>query len=295
MGNIQIINGKELSEQLLDMQKVYINMNNVRRPRLVVITIGNDDASKVYLRNKERACIKCDIKFEHIKFDDNVSKSSVISKIQVLNQDNSVDGIIVQQPVPINYKNIEQYIIPKKDVDGFTTFNLGGTLNNIDHISSCTPNGILELFHYNSIDLCGKHIVILGRSNIVGKPLIGMLLNQNATVTSCNSYTKDLKLVTSTADIIISAIGKPKYINHTFITSKCMCIIDVGMNRDENGKLCGDIDYQDIVEDWSKLNDDITRYITPVPGGVGPMTVYSLIKNTNIAYCNNITNNLMGV
>lgn len=295
MGNIQIINGKELSEQLLDMQKVYINMDNVRRPRLVVITIGNDDASKVYLRNKERACIKCDIKFEHIKFDDNVSKSSVISKIQALNQDNSVDGIIVQQPVPINYKNIEQYIIPKKDVDGFTTFNLGGTLNNYEHIPACTPNGIMELLHFNSIDLCGKHVVIVGRSNIVGKPLIGMLLSKNATVTSCNSYTENLDIITGTADILITAIGKPKFIHRDYLTSKCMCVIDVGMNRDKNNKLCGDVDYTNVISYWDSINDNMTRYITPVPGGVGPMTVYSLIKNTNIAYCNNITNNLMGV
>lgn len=293
--SIKIINGKLLSEQLLETQKLnFVNKYNLRRPHLVVITIGNDEASNIYVRNKKRACEKCGIDFEHIVFDLTVERTIVENKIMSLNNDNSIDGIIVQQPVPSQLKDIEQLIDYTKDVDGFTTYNLGGTLNNCKHISACTPNGIMELFHFNDIDLCGKHIVVIGRSNIVGKPLIGMLLSKNATVTSCNSYTKDLELITGSADILITAIGKPKFIHRDYLTAKCMCIIDVGINRDSNGKLCGDVDFNNICDYWESIGDNIDRYITPVPGGVGPMTVYSLIKNVNIAYSDNITKNLIG-
>lgn len=295
MSNIQIIDGKRLSEELLETQKLYLdNYGDLRRPHLVVITIGNDDASNVYIKNKKRACEKCDIQFEHLVIDENTNINNVTNIIKSLNADTSVDGVIVQQPVPEKFKGIEQLVDPKKDVDGFTTYNLGGTLNNYEHIPACTPNGIMELLHFNSIDLCGKHVVIVGRSNIVGKPLIGMLLSKNATVTSCNSYTENLDIITGTADILITAIGKPKFIHRDYLTSKCMCIIDVGMNRDKNNKLCGDVDYTNVISYWDSINDNMTRYITPVPGGVGPMTVYSLIKNTNIAYCNNIINTLVG-
>ncbi len=295
MSNIKIINGKELADKLLENQKLYLDKHNdMRRPYLVVITIGKDDASNVYVRNKQRACERCDIIFENVVFDENCDIQDVKDKIQKLNDDSSIDGIIVQQPVPDIFRGIEQLVTPNKDVDGFTTYNLGGTLNNIKHISACTPNGIMELLHYNDITLEGKHVVVIGRSNIVGKPLIGMLLSKNATVTSCNSHTENLELITGTADIIITAIGKPKYIHRDFLTSKCKCIIDVGMNRDSNGKLCGDVDYSNIIDYWNKINDDEPRYITPVPGGVGPMTVYSLIKNTNIAYCENVLNTLLG-
>lgn len=293
--SIKIINGKELSEQLLETQKLnFASQFKLRQPHLVVITIGDNAASNIYVRNKKRACEKCGIEFEHIVFNASVERVVVENKILSLNKDNSIDGIIVQQPVPEHLSGVEQLIIAEKDVDGFTTYNLGGTLNNCKYIPACTPNGIMEMFHFNNIDLCGKHIVILGRSNIVGKPLIGMLLSKNATVTSCNSYTQDLELITGTADILITAIGKPKFIHRDYLTAKCMCIIDVGINHDSNGKLCGDVDFENICNYWESISDDKDRYITPVPGGVGPMTVYSLIKNVNIAYSNNITKNLVG-
>jgi methylenetetrahydrofolate dehydrogenase (NADP+)/methenyltetrahydrofolate cyclohydrolase len=286
MGNINILNGKKLAESLYEMQDLCLADDvELRKPKLVVITIGDDDASKVYVRNKKKACEKCNIIFEQKHFSEDEDINIVLDYMKHLNIDRSVDGIMVQLPVPYRFKGIEQAIMPDKDVDGFSTYNLGGTLNNVKHIPACTPNGIMELLHYNDIDLEGKNVVIIGRSNIVGKPLIGMLLERNATVTICHSKTENIKNITANADILIVAIGKPKFINSYYITSKCMCIIDVGMNRDENGELCGDVDFEDIVNYWKMFStDNIERYITPVPGGVGPMTVYSLVKNVNMIY-----------
>ena len=295
MSNVHVLNGKQLSDELLDMQTIQLDARgDIRRPHLVVISIGNNDASNVYVKNKKVACDKCNITLTQLKFSELSDVEAIIQKIENLNKDTTVDGILVQQPVPYKFSGIEQFIANEKDVDGFTTYNLGGTLNNLGYMSACTPNGIIELLHYNDIDIKGKHIVVLGRSNIVGKPLIGLLLNQNATVTSCNSYTENIKDMTRTGDIIISAIGKPKMIDADYLSNRCMCIIDVGMNRDENGKLCGDCDFDNIVACWNLLDDDIDRYITPVPGGVGPMTVYSLVKNVNKAYCNNIIEIMVG-
>lgn len=287
MNILKILDGKKLADELLDTQHIELSPN-VRRPYLVVITIGDNDASNVYVRNKRIACEKCDITFGHKVFEESTSVEDVINYIKRLNTDKTVDGIIVQQPVPYQFKGIEQLVDPHKDVDGFTTQNIGGIFNGTNYVPACTPNGIMQLLHYNDISVVGKHIVILGRSNIVGKPLIGMLLNANATVTSCNSHTKDLEQITKTADIIISAIGKPKFLNRKHITPKCECIIDVGINRDENNKICGDVNFNDIIDYWESLDDDTPRSITPVPGGVGPMTVYSLIKNVNTAYCENV-------
>lgn len=287
-----VLNGKSLADSLLETQCIHLN-DKLRRPKLVVITVGDDDASKVYLRNKRIACEKCDIKFEHKSFEPTTKIETVIEYIKQLNKDNTVDGIIVQQPVPQLFKGIEQYVDVNKDVDGFTTYNLGGTLNNKAKLYACTPQGIMDLLHYYNIDLQGKHVVVIGRSEIVGKPLIGLLLQQNATVTSCNSYTHNLQGITLTANVIISAMGQPKLINSTYITPKCTCIIDVGMNRDGDNKLCGDVDYESIIHlwrCWEDMDPKTERYITPVPGGVGPMTVVSLIKNINMAYCKNIIN-----
>lgn len=287
MGNVVKLSGKKLVEELYETQCVIYD-SQLRRPCLCVITIGNDDASKVYVKNKKQACERCNIKFIHKVFLDTDDINVVKEYISTLNYDDTIDGILVQQPVPDKFKGVEQLIDDNKDVDGFSTYNIGGTLTNRPHISACTPSGIIDLFHYYNIDLCGKHVVIIGRSNIVGKPLIGMLLSKNATVTSCNSYTNNIKDITRTADIIISAMGKPKLLDADYLSSKCICVIDVGINRDENNKLCGDCDYDNIVACWNLLDDNIERYITPVPGGVGPMTVYSLIKNVNIAYSNHI-------
>ena len=174
-------------------------------------------------------------------------------------------------------------------MDGFTTYNLGNTLCNTEgdkSLYACTSYGITKFFDAYNIDITGKTVCIIGRSNIVGKPLIGLLLNKNATVISCNSYTENLKELTKNSDIIISAIGKAKYINSDFINDRTYAIIDVGMNRNEEGKLCGDVDFEDICSKWKDLNDNSTRYITPVPGGVGPMTVASLIHNIRISFSN---------
>ena len=286
------LDGKALANEILETQHLVLD-ENLRRPKVVVITIGNDDASVIYLRNKKRACEKCDIRFEHISFTEDTDYGFLKNYIETMNDTNTIDGIMIQQPVPERFEGLEQYIKNSKDVDGFTTYNLGGTLNNEKHISACTPSGILQLLHYYNIELSGKHVVILGRSNIVGKPLIGMLLNENATVTSCNSYTKNLQGITLNADILISAMGQPKYINSHYITTRCTCIIDVGINRDENNKVCGDVNYKDIIDMWSsweKTGDKVERYITPVPGGVGPMTVASFVKNINLAYSRNVIN-----
>lgn len=287
MSIIKILDGKKLADDLLSTQHIELSPN-LRRPYLVVITIGDNDASNIYVRNKQRACLKCNIEFGHKVFDANEDTQKVADYIKRLNKDNTVDGIIVQQPVPTQFKGIEQLVEPSKDVDGFTTKNIGGIFNGIPYIPACTPSGIMQMFHYNDIDLKGKHVVILGRSNIVGKPLIGMLLNANATVTSCNSFTQDLETITKTADIIITAIGKAKFLKRTHLTPKCTCIVDVGINRDDFGKVCGDVDFNDVVNYWEYIEDETSRCITPVPGGVGPMTVYSLLKNVNTVYCENV-------
>lgn len=291
MSNIVIMDGKKVSKEFLETQK-HID-NTLRPPCLCIITVGEDDASKVYIRNKVRACEKCNINVIHSKFDTSVSYSSLEFYIKELNSSPNVDGIIIQQPLPKHLKGIEQLVLSNKDVDGFTNYNLGYTLTNQNNgLQACTPQGILYLLKYYEIPLQGKHVVIIGRSNTVGKPLIGLLLQQNATVTSCNSYTDYLAEHTESADVLITAIGKPKYIDMAYLTDRCYCIIDVGMNRDENNKLCGDTNYNQITNIWKCWNDDITRYITPVPGGIGPMTVAMLIHNVNLAYHRNIQTQL---
>ena len=286
---ITLIDGKKLSEEkLLECKSMIENINN-RKPTLTVITVGDDMASKIYVRNKEKACEKCNINFRHEIFPSDVTKETVVNKIKELNNNNEIDGIIVQLPIPKQLDGIEQEIDIKKDVDGFNIYNIGNTLFNNKNqfkLEPCTPSGILYMFEKYNINLQGKHVVILGRSNIVGKPLIGMLLNKNATVTSCNSYTTNIKDITKTADIIISAIGKPKFVDSTFITDKTSVIIDVGINRDDNNKLCGDINFEDIISLWN--NSENEKFITPVPGGVGPMTVASLINNVVNCYKNNV-------
>lgn len=293
MDNIVMMDGKKLSLKIKELEKNYIENNcGYRKPSLVVIEIGNNDASKVYLRNKEKACKEVGINFILKRYEEDISRKELSNEIQKLNSDSNIDGIFLQQPFPNHLRGIEQEILPEKDVDGFTLSNLGNTLyGDRFQLNACTPQGILYLLKEYNIPLQGKHVVIVGRSNIVGKPLIGLLLQENATVTSCNSYTEELWNYTRQADIIISAIGKSKKIDANYISSKCFCIIDVGMNRDENNKLCGDVDFESIIKFWNWTNYPVEtkkRYITPVPGGVGPMTVASLIRNVNIAYTRNL-------
>ena len=290
MSDIIIMNGKDLAEELLPTQQ--LNYSDKKRPPcLVVITIGDDEASKVYLKNKKKLCDRCGITYIHEKYSSDANYMSLVDRINELNDNPNVDGIIVQKPVPNKFSNIEQNIKWYKDVDGFTSQNVGNLFtraNDYNTFMSCTPYGILTMLKHYEVPMEGKHVVILGRSTIVGKPLIGILLNENCTVTSCNSYTENLKDITKSADILISAIGIPKHINHEYISLKCKCIIDVGINRDENNKLCGDCDFEDIVTWWNNSQLTEKRYITPVPNGVGPMTVYSLIRNVNSAYTINL-------
>lgn len=294
MSKITKLDGKTLSTEILSTQ----HTNNMfkRPPTLVIITIGKDPASKVYVANKLRACEKCGINVIHTVFDSDTTKTKLANYIWELNTSDDIDGIIIQQPIPTHLKGVEQLVEPTKDVDGFTRYNLGNTLTNKDNgITACTPKGIMTMLHMYGIDLTGKHVTIIGRSEIVGKPLIGLLLKQNATVTSCNSYTENLKEILSISDIIISAIGKAKYITREFLTPRTHVIIDVGINRDESNKLCGDCDYVDITDYWTSLEDEEERFITPVPGGVGPMTVATLIQNVNIAYNDHVVNKMLGV
>ena len=253
--------GKELSQKIIEQTKKDINdicikYNIIRQPSILVISVGYDDASNVYIRNKEKQCRNCGIIFYHQSFNEKVSRAEMIRYIQLANISKTFDAILIQQPLGALLYNKEY---------------------NDNSLIACTPLGILELLNEYNIKLQGKHIVIVGRSAIVGKPLIGLLLQKNATVTSCNSYTEHLKDITKTADILISAIGKAEIINKDYIGENCKVIIDVGMNRNKEGKLCGDVDYEDIKQ--SHFNTYYSTYITLVPGGVGPMTVAMLIRN----------------
>lgn len=257
---IKIINGKEIAQEIYNDISDYVD--NVPemygKPKLAVIQIGDNQASNTYINNKKKACEKCGIEFEHIKLNEDEDFTTVLDKFADVQGDNYIDGVLLQLPLPKRFNDLHlSHAVPfSKDVDGFMN----------SRITPCTPKGIMTLFERYKIDLEGKHIVILGRSKIVGRPLIDLCLNKNATVTSCNSYTTNLKEICETADIIISAIGKPKFLNWYYLSSKCTCIIDVGMNRDEQGKLCGDVDFDDIMAHWRELDTDyITRYITPVP------------------------------
>lgn len=245
-------------------------------PHLTVIIIGDNPASQTYVRNKEKACESLGIKSTVIKFEENASQDEVLSKIEELNNDSSVHGILVQLPVPKHFDTqlLLESISESKDVDGFHPFNAGRMLcgtTSENHPFPCTPAGIIELLKRNEIAMEGKKAVIVGRSNIVGKPLVPLLLNENATVTVCHSKTKNLKEETLQADILIVAIGIPNFIKKDMV-KKGAVVVDVGINRLETGKLTGDVDFEEVKE--------VTSYITPVPGGVGPMTIAMLMKNT---------------
>lgn len=276
----KIINGKEISKRIKEELKQEIEVFS-RKPSLVVIQVGNDIASDVYIEGKKKASLEVGIDFKHLKYEEDVTEEVLIEKIQELNSDDMVDGILLQLPLPkhLNEVKIINYIDPSKDVDGLTITNIGKLTNKIDGLISCTPLGIMELLSAYNVELEGKHVVIVGRSNLVGKPLISLFLNNNATVTVCHSKTKDLSEYTKQADILVVAVGKQNLINRDMI-KKGVVIIDVGINRVE-GKLYGDVYYLDVF--------DKVSLITPVPGGVGPMTVTMLLKNVVKCYKNKIT------
>lgn len=252
-----------------------------RAPRLVVIIVGEDPASEVYVRNKEKACADVGIDSVIVRMADREDKAGlqadILNTIRKLNNDDTVDGLLVQLPLPkgLDERFITDSIAPEKDVDGFHPQNVGLLAKGeIDGLVSCTPAGIIELLKQNKIEMDGKHVVIAGRSNIVGKPLSYLFLAHDATVTVCHSHTKDLKAFTQNADIFVSAIGKPHFFDASFIKEGA-AVVDVGIHRTENG-LIGDVDTLSCM--------DKASCITPVPGGVGPMTVAMLMDNTFKAY-----------
>ena len=269
-----IIDGKELAKKIranLKIECEELKKKNINS-KLAVIMVGEDPASKVYVRNKSRACEDVGIKYEEYLLDSKITQKELIELIEKLNNDKTINGILLQSPIPSNLDINEAFrtISPEKDVDGFNPINVGKLVLNQDTFVSCTPYGIMKMFEEYNIDLSGKHVVILGRSNIVGKPLIQCCLQKNATVTTCHSRTKNLSDMTRQADIIISAIGQPEFLKADMVKNGVV-IIDVGINRNDKGKLVGDVDFENVQKKAS--------YITPVPGGVGPMTIAMLMSN----------------
>lgn len=241
-------------------------------PGLAVVIVGDDPASRVYVNNKKKACEYCGIHSEEYALPAETTEQELLELVQTLNAKDDIHGILVQLPLPdhINEKIVINTILPEKDVDAFHPANVGKIMiGNFDFLP-CTPAGVMELLDDAGIDLCGKNCVVIGRSNIVGKPQAMLMLHKNATVTICHSRTQNLKEVCRTADILVVAVGRAKMVNEEYIKDGAV-VIDVGMDRDENGKLCGDVDFESACKKAS--------YITPVPGGVGPMTIATLMKN----------------
>ncbi len=278
-----IIDGKELARKTRSNLK--IDCEELKKkgitPKLAVILVGDDKASKVYVRNKNKACEDVGIEFEEHILEAEITQKQLIDLIEELNNRKDINGILLQSPIPSHLDINEAFrkIAPEKDVDGFNPVNVGKLSLNQDTFVSCTPYGIMKMFEEYKIDLEGKDVVIIGRSNIVGKPLIQCCLNKNATVTVCHSRTKNLKEHVKRADVVIAAIGKSKFITEDMIKDGAV-VIDVGINRGEDGKLTGDVDFENVEKKVS--------YITPVPGGVGPMTIAMLMNNVIKATQNQI-------
>ena len=267
-----ILDGKKLKEKFLENLKIKIEKLKTA-PSLAVILVGDDPASKIYVKNKEKTAEKLGIKSQVIVYPSNIEEATIIKKIKELNNDKSVNAILVQLPLPahINKQKIINTISPEKDVDCFTAINYGKLAAGLKPaVYPCTPKGVLLLLDEYKINLDGKNVVIIGRSNLVGKPMALMALSKNATVTVCHSHTKNLASITQNADLIISAAGT-SIIKSGMIKKGCI-IIDVGIFKDSNGKIRGDVNFEDVKEQAS--------YISPVPGGVGPMTITSLMLNT---------------
>ncbi|MFE4073031.1 bifunctional methylenetetrahydrofolate dehydrogenase/methenyltetrahydrofolate cyclohydrolase FolD [Peribacillus sp. YIM B13477] len=271
----QLINGKEIAESV--RQEISKEVQQLREknviPGLAVILVGDNQASQTYVRHKQKACEDLGMHSVLIKKPADLSQEELIQSIAELNQDDSIHGILVQLPLPghIQEKAIIEAISPEKDVDGFHPINIGRMMTGQDAFLPCTPYGVMVMLEYIDYDLEGKHVVIVGRSNIVGKPAGQLFLNANATVTYCHSRTKDLAYYTKQADVVVAAVGKRDTITSDHIKEGAI-VIDVGMNRNDEGKLCGDVAFDEVKNKAS--------YITPVPKGVGPMTITMLMKNT---------------
>lgn len=273
-----IIDGKELSKKLKEQMKDRVAQMRQQGivPKLVVVLVGNNSASEVYVRNKHKACGEVGIESEVIKMPEETTQQELLDVVRGLNEDRTVDGILVQLPLPsqINEKVVLRSILPEKDVDGFHPVNVGLLSIGDDCYAPATPSGIIAMFKEYGIEIAGKHCVIIGRSNIVGKPMAALLLRHNATVTVCHSKTQNLGELTRQADIVIVATGHRHTLTADMVKEGAV-VIDVGMNRNELGKLCGDVDFDEVKEKAS--------FITPVPGGVGPMTITELLENTILA------------
>lgn len=270
----QIIDGKLISQQIKDelKEKVATLKSEGKEICLAVIQVGNDPASTVYVGNKKKACEYIGIKSLAYEVPEETTEEELLGIIDKLNKDDSVHGILVQLPVPkhINEEKIINAISPSKDVDGFHPASVGALSIGQKGFVSCTPAGVIQLLKRSNIEISGKECVVIGRSNIVGKPMSMLLLRENGTVTICHSRTKELKEVCKRADILVVAIGKPRMIDASYVKEGAT-VIDVGIHRDENNKLCGDVDYASV--------EPVAGAITPVPGGVGPMTIAMLMNN----------------
>ncbi len=270
----EMMNGKKIAKETREKLKIKCDELKEKgiNPKFAAIMVGNDNASQIYIRNKSKACEEIGIEFEEYLLSENIEQKELIEKIKELNNRKDIHGILLQSPIPANLDINEAFrtIAPEKDVDGFNPLNIGKLCLNQDTFVSCTPYGIMKLFEAYGIELEGKDVTIVGRSNIVGKPLIQCCLRKNATVTVCHSKTKDLKKHTKDADVVIMAIGKSKFLKADMIKEGAV-VIDVGINRDSEGKITGDADFDNILSKAS--------FITPVPGGVGPMTIAMLMNN----------------
>lgn len=270
-----VIDGKEISNHIrarLEQEVSKLTAEGIK-PGLAVILVGNNQASRTYVTSKQKSCKAIGMYSELIELPEDVEEKVLLNEIETLNNRVDIHGILVQLPLPahISETKVIETISPNKDVDGFHPINIGKMMTGQDTYLPCTPFGVLEMLKYMELPIAGKHAVIVGRSNIVGKPAGQLLLNENATVTYCHSKTPDLASYTKEADILVAAVGRAKMITAEYVKEGAV-VIDVGMNRDEYGKLCGDVDYNDVFQK--------AGYITPVPGGVGPMTITMLLYNT---------------
>lgn len=271
----ELIDGKKISMDVKMAVKEEVSSLKERGVSacLAVVIVGNDPASRVYVNNKKKACELVGIESREYALAEETTEEELLGLVQKLNADPAVNGILVQLPLPkqIDEHKVIERIAPMKDVDAFHAANVGKIMIGDYDFLPCTPAGCMELLHSTGIDVCGKNAVVIGRSNIVGKPMAMLLLHENATVTICHSRTKNLKEICRNADILVAAVGRAKFVTEDMVKEGAV-VIDVGMNRLENGKLCGDVDFDAVAPHCS--------YITPVPGGVGPMTIATLMKNT---------------
>ena len=270
-----IISGKEVSAKVRAEVKEACEQLKSEGvvPGLAVIIVGDDPASRVYVNNKKKACAEVGFLSEEYALPAETSQEELLELIDRLNKREDIDGILCQLPLPkhLDEKAVINAISPLKDVDAFHPSNVGRIMIGDYDFLPCTPAGVMEMLHFAGIEVSGKNCVVIGRSNIVGKPMAMLLLHENGTVTICHSRTKNLKEVCAAADILVAAVGKPKFVKADMVKEGAV-VLDVGINRDENGKLCGDVDFEEV--------EPKASYITPVPGGVGPMTIAMLMKNT---------------